>query len=134
MAEKITFDLVSPEKIVMSRPVDMVVIPGGDGDFGVLPRHAPLLSTVRAGVISVYENGVIVERVVVAGGFAEVTGDRVNIVAEEAVLVSDLQYDAVEQELRNLEEDLEDAKDADARALVEHRIHLSKLKLHALAA
>lgn len=134
MAEKITFDLVSPERLVLSRPVDMVVIPGGDGDFGVLPRHAPLLSTVRAGVIAVYEGGAITERVVVAGGFAEVTGERVTVLAEEAVLVSDLSYEKVEEELRDLQEDLEDAKDADAKALVEHRIHLSQLKLHALNA
>src|ERR671912_220924 len=58
MADKVEFELVSPERLLVSQPVDMVVVPGGEGDFGVLPGHAPLISTVRAGVIEIYEGAV----------------------------------------------------------------------------
>ena len=70
---KVEFELVSPARLLSSQSVDMVVVPGGDGDFGVLPGHAPLLSTVRPGVILVYQGREITERIFVAGGFAEVT-------------------------------------------------------------
>ena len=68
---KVEFELVSPERLLVAQPVDMVVVPGGDGDFGVLPGHAPLISTVRPGVIEIYEGNAVSDRIFVAGGFAE---------------------------------------------------------------
>ena len=76
MADKVAFELVSPERLLLSRAVEMVVVPGSEGYFGVLPGHAPLVSTLNPGVIDVYENGAIDERIFVAGGFAEVTPER----------------------------------------------------------
>ena len=73
------FELVSPEKLLLSKAVEMVVVPGMEGDFGVLPRHAPLLSTIRPGIIRVYEGGQVVEQIFVAGGFVEVTGQRCTV-------------------------------------------------------
>src|SRR6201991_2908308 len=70
---KVSFRLVMPERELLATEADMVVVPGSEGDFGVLPGHAPLVSTVRPGVIEVYENGVGTERIFVAGGFAEGT-------------------------------------------------------------
>ena len=70
MAEQLTFELVSPERLLFSTDVEMVVVPGDEGDFGVLAGHAPLVSTVRSGVIDVYESDSISERIFVAGGFA----------------------------------------------------------------
>jgi F-type H+-transporting ATPase subunit epsilon len=90
MAETLLFELVSPERLVLSQPVEMVVVPGADGDLGAMPRHAPLISLVRPGVIDVYEGGKVTSRIFVAGGFAEVTGDRCTVLAEEAMPVADL--------------------------------------------
>src|SRR3546814_18454611 len=77
MAEgKVAFELVSPERLLLSEEVDMVVVPGEEGDFGVLVRHAPLISTLRPGVIKVHNGGSVTEQIFVAGGFAEVTPSR----------------------------------------------------------
>ncbi|EPY03292.1 ATP synthase F1 subunit epsilon [Magnetospirillum fulvum] len=90
MAEKIQFELVSPAKLLLSEPVEMVVVPGEDGDFGALPLHAPLISTVRPGVIDIHNDGKVTNRIFVAGGFAEVTGERVTVLAEEAFPLDEL--------------------------------------------
>ena len=72
MAGRVNFELVSPERVLVSDTFDMVVIPGGDGDIGVLPDHAPLISTIRPGVIDIHDDGKVAHQVFVAGGFAEV--------------------------------------------------------------
>ena len=89
MADKILFELVSPAKLLSSSPVEMVVIPGAEGDFGAMPRHAPFISAVRPGVIDVHQDGKVVDRIFVAGGFSEVTPDRVTVLAEEAFPLSE---------------------------------------------
>ena len=90
MAETTKFELVSPERLVLSRDVEMVVVPGSEGYFGVLPRHAPMISTLSAGVIDIYEGGSVVDRIFVAGGFAEVTETRCTVLAEEAAVLADV--------------------------------------------
>ncbi|HVI53361.1 MAG TPA: F0F1 ATP synthase subunit epsilon [Candidatus Sulfotelmatobacter sp.] len=109
MAEKIEFELVSPERLLVSEPVDMVVVPGSEGDFGALARHAPMITSVRPGIIDVYEDGKVRERIFVAGGFAEVNETRVTVLAEEAIKVADLNAEAVANRLRLAEEALEEA-------------------------
>ena len=69
MAETTEFELVSPEKLLISQPAEMVVVPGTEGDFGALPRHAPMITGVRPGVIDVYENGKVEKRIFVAGEY-----------------------------------------------------------------
>jgi len=113
MAETTEFELVSPARLLMSEPVEMVVVPGVEGDFGVLPRHAPMLSSVRPGVVSVYKGGQVERRVFIAGGFAEVTEDRCTVLAEEAFLVEDVTADAARARLQSARDDLQEA-DADA--------------------
>lgn len=81
--EKFIVELVTPEKLFYSGKADMVVIPGSEGDFGVLPGHSPLISLVRDGVVSI-SNGEKHKQVSVSGGFAEVTGERCTIIAEVA--------------------------------------------------
>lgn len=93
MAEKIQFELVSPAKLLVSSPVDMVVVPGTEGDFGALARHAPMIATVRPGVIDIHDNGKVSSRIFVAGGFAEVNEERITVLAEEAIPVADLNAD-----------------------------------------
>lgn len=70
---KVSFRLVMPERELLATEADMVVVPGSEGDFGVLPGHAPLVSTVRPGVLEVYQGSKVQQRFLVAGGFAEVT-------------------------------------------------------------
>jgi len=132
--EKVEFELVSPEKLLVSQPVDMVVVPGAEGDFGVLPRHSPLISTVRPGVISIYEQRTVAERIFVAGGFAEVTPERCTVLAEQAMPVEDIDRGACEQELRDALEDVADAKDEDARRAAARRADIAKAKLEAVSA
>src|SRR5579864_3314282 len=103
MADKVKFELVSPEKLLLSEDVAMVVVPGGEGNFGVLPGHSLLISTVRPGVIDVYEDETVSERIFVSGGFAEVTPQRCTVLADEAMPLSSLDRAAVEQETRTLE-------------------------------
>ena len=122
MAEKGEFELVSPERLLVSEPVDMGVVPGAEGDFGVLPRHAPLISTLRPGVIRIFEGRTVKNRIFVAGGFAEVTAERCTVLAEEALPVADIDTAKIDQELKDLGDDLTDAKSDDERAAVQRRI------------
>jgi len=132
MADQIQFELVSPERLLVSEPVEMVVVPGTEGDFGVLPGHAPLVSTVRPGIIAVFEGGKVVQRIFVARGFAEVTGERCTVLAEQAIPLADIDRAAVEGELRDAREDLSEAKDDAERARLESRIATAEAKLAAL--
>jgi F-type H+-transporting ATPase subunit epsilon len=106
MAETTEFELVSPEKLLISQPAEMVVVPGSEGDFGALPRHAPMITGVRPGVIDVYENGKVEKRIFVAGGFAEVTETRITVLAEEAIPLSDLTAEIVVARIRAAEADV----------------------------
>ena len=101
MADTTEFELVSPERLVASEQVAMVVVPGAEGDFGVLPQHSPMISTIRPGVISVYSDDAnsVSRQIFVAGGFAEVTGERCTVLAEEAVAVADLDAGAARDRL-----------------------------------
>ncbi|MEC8180606.1 MAG: F0F1 ATP synthase subunit epsilon [Pseudomonadota bacterium] len=109
MAETTAFELVSPERLLVSKDVEMVVVPGAEGYFGVLPRHAPMISTLNAGVIDIHQGGQVEERIFIAGGFAEVTEDRCTVLAEEAVPVGEIDPAAVNQEIANLSDELKDS-------------------------
>jgi F-type H+-transporting ATPase subunit epsilon len=131
MADKVEFELVSPERLILSQAVDMVVVPGAEGDFGVLPGHALLLSTVRPGIIAVHNDGAVRERIFVGGGFAEVTPERCTVLADEAVPVQDIDRAAVEGRLKDLREDLADAKSDQERALLARRVKVAEAMLEA---
>jgi len=88
MAATFELELVSPEKLLLSRPVEMAVIPAAEGEMGVLPGHAPMIVALRGGVIRVSEGGQVTERLFVAGGFAEITPARVTVLADEATPVA----------------------------------------------
>lgn len=133
MADKVKFELVSPEKLLVSREVEMVVVPGSEGDFGVLPDHAPLISTVRPGTIEIYEGGQVVEQIFVAGGFAEVTGERCTVLADEAVAVKDIDRKATEAQLATLQNELAALVDDSAREKQAARIEAVEAKLAAAA-
>ena len=92
-------ELVSPERLLLSRPVEMATIPAAEGDMGILPGHSPMIVALKGGVITVRENGADTERLVVAGGFAEITPGRVTVLADEATPVATLSRGAAEQRL-----------------------------------
>ena len=130
---KVEFELVSPERLVLSEPVDMVVVPGAEGDFGVLPRHAPLISTVRPGVIAVHDGGQVTARIFVAGGFAEVTLARCTVLAEQALPVAEIDRSAAEQQLNDAREDLADATTDAQRGAAARQIAAAEAMLQAAA-
>ena len=90
MAATLQLEVVSPERLLVSEQVEMVVVPGTEGYFGVLPQHMLLLSTLRPGVIDVYAGGQVTERYFVTGGFAEVTGNSCTVLVDEALPVANL--------------------------------------------
>ena len=116
MADLIQFELVSPERLQFSRAVEMVVVPGSEGDFGVLPGHAPLISTIRPGTIDIYEGGAITERIFIVGGIAEVTPERCTVLADEAMAPDSLDRAALDAELQAVEGNLPSLRDHVARA------------------
>ncbi len=109
----VEFELVSPERLLKSEPVEMVVVPGTEGDFGVLPGHSLLIAAVRPGVIDIHEGGSIKESIFVAGGFAEVSPERCTVLAEEAVPTVDIDKDGAEKRLDDANQALAEAKDAE---------------------
>jgi F-type H+-transporting ATPase subunit epsilon len=123
MADKLQFELVSPEKLLLSEPVGLVVVPGGEGNFGVLPGHSLLIATVRPGVIDVYEDGLptVTQRIFVSGGFAEVTPERCTVLADEAMALSSLDRAQIEGDARTLASTAAGLRDQAARATGEER-------------
>lgn len=134
MAEgTVEFELVSPEKLLLSEPVEMVVVPGAEGDFGVLAGHTPMISTVRTGVIRTYEGGNVQKSIFVAGGFAEVTGERCTVLAEEAVALDDADRAAVQARVEEARDNLGRA-DEDGKAALEGELATAEALLAAIDA
>ena len=129
MAEKIHFDLVSPERMLLSEDVDMVTLPGAEGYFGVLAGHAPVISSLRPGVIEVTGGSTPNLRLFVRGGFAEVDAKKVIVLAEEAIPMADFDVAALDRRLADAEEDLVIAKTDAERARVSEQLdHLRQLR------
>lgn len=112
MAGKIAFELVSPERLLESTEADMVVVPGSEGDFGVLPGHVPLISTLRPGVIEIYDGNSVRQRIMVTGGFAEISNDRLTVLVEEAMPLADISAAQIDGKIREAEEAVAEASDA----------------------
>jgi len=101
------FDLVSPENLVFSGEVEHVVVPGTEGEFGVLAGHAPLIAMLKPGILRIL--GPNEQRIMVVGGFAEVNPDGLTVLADRAVPVDDLDPAVLAGEIKDAEEDLADA-------------------------
>ncbi|HEY5081906.1 MAG TPA: F0F1 ATP synthase subunit epsilon [Bauldia sp.] len=125
MAEPFQFELVSPEQLLVSEPVEQVVVPGSDGYFTVLKGHAPFMSTLRPGVLDVIR-GSGTERIFVRGGFADVNAEGLTILAERAIPLAEVDAAMLAQEVKDAEEDVADAKDGAARDAAE--LVLNQLK------
>jgi F-type H+-transporting ATPase subunit epsilon len=107
------FELVSPEKLLLSRQVEMATIPAAEGDMGVLAGHAPMIVALRGGVIRVRENGAETEALFVAGGFAEVSATRVTVLADEATALDALSRGTSEKRLAEAEAALREVQVSD---------------------
>ena len=120
MNNKINFDFVSPEASIVSSEVDMVLIPGIDGDAGILPDHAPFMTTLRQGIVEVtFEQG-NVKKYLVEGGFADITQDKMTILAETSLNLSDTDSKVLKSELDIINEKLASAEE-DEKVILDER-------------
>lgn len=134
MADTFELELVSPESLLMTQAVEMVVVPGAEGDFGVMPGHAPMISNIRPGTLAVFEGGKVAQRFFLAGGFAEVTTERCTILAEGAISIDNIDRVALEQEIRDLKDDVSAASNDAERAAAESSLEVAEAKLQAITA
>jgi F-type H+-transporting ATPase subunit epsilon len=118
------FELVSPARLLFSGDVASVTIPGTEGEMGIYPGHAPLLSTLKPGVVIVYKDGGSTDRIFVKGGMVEVNPQGLTLLAEVAIPMAELDAAALAKQIKNAEEDLADAKPGEAQRkaaeIVEH--------------
>ena len=131
MPDRLEFELVTPERLLFSEAVEMVVVPGTEGNFGVLPGHAPLISTIRPGMIEIYEGQNVTRRIFVVSGVAEVTAERCTVLADEAASPETLDRAAIEADLRIVEGNLPSLREQAARATGTDRERLL-IELHHL--
>lgn len=126
MAEPFQFDLVAPEKLLLSEKVEQVVVPGSDGYFTMLKGHAPFMSSIKPGVVDITRAGGEVVRIFVRGGFADVSPNGLTILAEQAIPLAEVNAAALEQDIKDAEEDLADAKDPATKAAAETKLQQLK--------
>jgi F-type H+-transporting ATPase subunit epsilon len=131
MPERVQFELVTPERLLLSEMVEMVVVPGSEGNFGVLFGHAPLISSIRPGTIDIYEGQTVTRRIFVVSGIAEVTPERCTVLADEALPPDELDRGAIEAELQTVQGNLPSLREQVARATGPDRQNLL-IELHRL--
>jgi F-type H+-transporting ATPase subunit epsilon len=123
------FELVSPAKLLYSGEVAAVRLPGTEGDMGIMPGHAPVLSTLRPGVVTISREGAADEKIFVRGGFAEVNPQGLTVLAETAIPIAELNAEALSQQVKDAEEDVADAKDDETRRRASENLeHLKALQ------
>jgi F-type H+-transporting ATPase subunit epsilon len=129
MADLIAFDLVSPERLLLSEQAEMVTVPGSEGEFGVLAGHAPVISTLRPGVIDVQGGTEVSGRFFVLGGFVEVNPLKITVLAEEAIPMEQVNEAVLDQRIQTAQEDILLAKtEADRAKAVEFLDNLKLLR------
>jgi F-type H+-transporting ATPase subunit epsilon len=132
----VNLEIVSPERLLLSRPVDMVVIPASEGDMGVLEGHSPAIVILRGGVIALYEGEQITDQMYVAGGFAEVTPERCTVLANEVLSPADLSREEGERRLTAAQDALAqvDGNDVVAEELALERVQSAQALIEAVDA
>ncbi|MGA6967012.1 MAG: F0F1 ATP synthase subunit epsilon [Xanthobacteraceae bacterium] len=116
------FDLVSPERLLISSDVAQVDVPGSEGDFGVLAGHAPLVTTMRPGILVIYRDGQDPMRIVINGGFAEVGPNGLTVLADTAVPIEEFDAAALAGVIKDTEEDIADSTDGWQRDRLTRRL------------
>ncbi|AMW34616.1 F0F1 ATP synthase subunit epsilon [Haematospirillum jordaniae] len=132
MAETLEFELVSPARLLVSEPAEMVVVPGVEGNFGAMPQHAPFLSTVRPGVVEVHRSTSPVRKIFVAGGFAEVTAERCTLLAEEAIPLDEIDREAALARLQSALAVLQEAETPSEAAAARRSVTVAQALVDAL--
>ena len=122
MAKSFKFELVSPERLLLSGEAGQVVVPSMEGEFTFLSGHAPIMSTLKPGVLKVTMEGEPEARIFVRGGFAEGSPESLTVLAEQAIPMDELDHDALAEEVKNAEEDVADAADDETRAQRQERL------------
>jgi F-type H+-transporting ATPase subunit epsilon len=123
---KVSFRLVMPERELLATEADMVVVPGSEGDFGVLHGHAPVISTLRPGVLEVLQGNKVEQRFMVVGGFAEVTPERCTVLADEAIPFAEVTAEQLAEREQAAERDLVDAANDAERAAAQKDLAVAK--------
>ena len=132
MTEQIHFELVSPESKILSKDITMAVIPGTEGDFGVLAGHMPLVANVATGVVSIYSQNMndISSRIFIAGGVADVTGTQCTLLAEHAIDINDIDKADIQRQISDLEEDIKITEDDIDRLRFHKKLEVLNAMLH----
>ncbi len=122
------FELVSPARLLYSGDVASVQIPGTEGEMTIMAQHAPVLATLKPGVVVVAKDGGSTEKIFVRGGFAEVNAGGLTVLAETAIPLADLDAAAIAGQIKNAEDDVADAKSDESRAKANETLdHLRSL-------
>jgi F-type H+-transporting ATPase subunit epsilon len=123
------FELVSPARLLFSGDVESVVLPGTEGEMTILPMHAPVLSTLRPGVVTIVKSDSETDRIFVRGGFAEVNAHGLTLLAETAIPMTELDAGAIAGQIKDAEEDVADAKDDESKRKAQENVdHLRSLQ------
>ncbi len=131
--ETILFEIVTPAKLTLSEQVAMVVLPGSDGQFGVLPQHAPLLSSLRAGVAELYDSeNRITKRIFIEEGFADVTPECCTVLTEQATAVTDITREMADQRLKKATDELLSADTPSVQQSADREVRVAEAMLEAV--
>jgi len=133
MADTIKLELVSPERLLLSEQVEMVIVPGAEGVFGVMPLHAPTLATLRLGYVEVHKGGAVVSRFFVTGGFAEVTPATVTVLVDEAIPQASLTREYAAQRLADAKARLARAANHDDKRMAQVAVARAEAMVQAAA-
>jgi F-type H+-transporting ATPase subunit epsilon len=128
MATTLAFNLVSPEELLISTQVEMVVIPGEDGDMGILPHHAATITTLRPGLIDIYKGQDIQRRIFVSGGFANVNEKGCTVLSPECIFLKDMDIEAIEAQIRDARDELKIVRDEDEKVALKKDLELAMIK------
>jgi F-type H+-transporting ATPase subunit epsilon len=130
----VNLEIVSPERLLLTRQVDMVVIPASEGDMGVLEGHTPMIVMLRGGIIALYDDETVTDQMYVAGGFAEVTPERCTVLANEVLAPTDLSREEGERRMAEAEAALTqvDAADVVAEEMALERVQSARALVEAV--
>lgn len=132
MAELFQLDIVTPDRMALSDKIEMVVAPGTEGDFGVMAYHAPFISSLKPGVIAIYDGNTITSQYAISGGYAEVSNNTCVIIAEELLEPKQIDRSATMEEVRVLSEQLKNAPESEAKN-IERALTFAEAKLQVAA-
>ena len=133
MSDKLNINLVTPDSIFLSDKVDMIVVSGVEGVFGVLKAHSPLISMLQPGVLEIHKSSKDIRKIFVVGGYAEVNSDNCTILAEELVNLDDLNREDLEDQIIRIEHDIISVDSNTEVKYLERKLRATRAKLKVVA-